>query len=276
MKCRSQSGLRAAPSSCAYSRDGILIASGCTDGSIQMWDHDDVPKGHVVRTLWHPKLNQIVGGCGDGSVRLYYDQIRSHNGARLVMTKPKKRVRPVNVACTNFQETRQYAVLVYLAQLMGIASRIKDEGNPREAILRHAKKAAKILTGSRRLIRKRSPSPSSGTGEDGDEDGGEPDATKSNPAGIELYNFLFVSFLKISHVDKFFLLLPYVVVFCFCQITMVLHLYIYFLFLVSKVVKSFVQMTDRSHFACGVIWCSTTGHGTRFNVSSFLVVLLFT
>lgn len=39
MKCRSQSGLRAAPGCCAYSRDGILIASGCTDGSIQMWDH---------------------------------------------------------------------------------------------------------------------------------------------------------------------------------------------------------------------------------------------
>ena len=39
MKCRSQSGLRAAPTCCSYSRDGNLIASGCSDGSIQMWDH---------------------------------------------------------------------------------------------------------------------------------------------------------------------------------------------------------------------------------------------
>ena len=39
MKCRSQSGLRAAPTCCTYSRDGNLIASGCSDGSIQMWDH---------------------------------------------------------------------------------------------------------------------------------------------------------------------------------------------------------------------------------------------
>ena len=39
MKSRSQSGLRAAPTSCNYSRDGNLIACACNDGSIQMWDH---------------------------------------------------------------------------------------------------------------------------------------------------------------------------------------------------------------------------------------------
>ena len=39
MKCRSQSGLRAAPTCCTYGREGNLIASGCSDGSIQMWDH---------------------------------------------------------------------------------------------------------------------------------------------------------------------------------------------------------------------------------------------
>lgn len=39
MKSRSQNGLRAAPTSCAYSRDGNLIACACNDGSIQMWDH---------------------------------------------------------------------------------------------------------------------------------------------------------------------------------------------------------------------------------------------
>lgn len=39
MKSRSQNGLRAAPTSCTYSRDGNLIACACNDGSIQMWDH---------------------------------------------------------------------------------------------------------------------------------------------------------------------------------------------------------------------------------------------
>ena len=39
MKCRTKNGLRASPACCCYSRDGNLIASGCNDGSIQMWDH---------------------------------------------------------------------------------------------------------------------------------------------------------------------------------------------------------------------------------------------
>src|SRR5436305_166851 len=38
MKPRSVGGLRAAPNSCSFSRDGLLIACGCNDGSIQMWD----------------------------------------------------------------------------------------------------------------------------------------------------------------------------------------------------------------------------------------------
>ena len=39
MKCKSGMGLRATPTCCEYSRDGLLVACGCQDGSIQMWDH---------------------------------------------------------------------------------------------------------------------------------------------------------------------------------------------------------------------------------------------
>ena len=56
----------------------------------------DVPKTHVVRSIWHPKLNQIVIGGGDGLVRVYFDAEQSNRGAKLCIAKPKKRVRPVN------------------------------------------------------------------------------------------------------------------------------------------------------------------------------------
>lgn len=32
----------------------------------------------VVRCIWHPKLNQMVVGCGDGKTRLFYDPAKSH------------------------------------------------------------------------------------------------------------------------------------------------------------------------------------------------------
>ena len=208
MKCRSQSGLRAAPTCCSYSRDGHLIACGCNDGSVQMWDHrkmfvntsilirnahqsgtetssivfsydnrqvatrggdetlklwdlrqtkkavhsasglfsrftmtdccfspDDrlvctgtsfqkgetggkilfydrntfekvydveVAKAHVVRAIWHPKLNQILIGASDGGIHIYLDADRSHRGAKLCIAKPKKRVRQVNVNHLDF------------------------------------------------------------------------------------------------------------------------------------------------------------------------------
>ena len=34
-----KSGLKTVPTACNYSRDGLLVAATCQDGSIQMWDH---------------------------------------------------------------------------------------------------------------------------------------------------------------------------------------------------------------------------------------------
>ncbi|CAF1683015.1 unnamed protein product, partial [Didymodactylos carnosus] len=35
----------------------------------------------VIRTLWSPKLNQIFCTTSDGIVKIYYDPVRSRNGA---------------------------------------------------------------------------------------------------------------------------------------------------------------------------------------------------
>lgn len=203
IKCRAQNGLKTIPTTCAYSRDGNLVACACMDGSIQMWDHrkmfvntslllrnahqagneisciafsylgtliatrgcDDTLKlwdirsfkspvgvvsnihsrygttdctfspddniivtgesvkrgetngkmlfydtktqnkikeivvtdSHVIRTVWHPRLQQIFVGCGNGVVKVYYNESRSIRGAKLCAVKTRKKTKQVEV-----------------------------------------------------------------------------------------------------------------------------------------------------------------------------------
>ncbi|KAF9434981.1 hypothetical protein BGZ76_007103 [Entomortierella beljakovae] len=51
-----------------------------------------VTQSSVVKVLWHDKLNQIIAGNADGSVRVYYDPEVSTKGALLCASRaPKKR-----------------------------------------------------------------------------------------------------------------------------------------------------------------------------------------
>ncbi|KAK7898644.1 hypothetical protein WMY93_019497 [Mugilogobius chulae] len=45
----------------------------------------------VVRCLWHPKLNQIMVGTGNGLVKVYYDPVKSYRGAKLCLAKTKRK-----------------------------------------------------------------------------------------------------------------------------------------------------------------------------------------
>ena len=207
IKCKNRkTGLKANPTSCTYSRDGLLVCGGCVDGSIQMWDHrknfvnvalqvpdahqfgceitgvqfgydnrllatrsndetlklwdirsfkkpvnvasglvskfdqtdvlfspDDrlvvtgtsmekgekggklvffekdtfnkafemtVGNSHVIRAAWHPKLNQILVGSGDGVVRVFYDMQKSFRGAKLCVVKKRTEAKQVNYIAT--------------------------------------------------------------------------------------------------------------------------------------------------------------------------------
>lgn len=199
IKTRAQGGLKTIPSACSYNRDGTLIAAGCVDGSIQMWDTrkmfvntthcvrkahqagseiccvafshlgtqlatrscdeslklwdlrafkqplnafpniyarydttdccfspddtmivageslqrdqtlanlciyntktfdlvDKIPvsDSHIIKTVWHPKLNQIFVGCGNGVIKCYYDERRSMRGAKLCVAKTYRKKR---------------------------------------------------------------------------------------------------------------------------------------------------------------------------------------
>ncbi len=50
--------------------------------------------GSVVRLLWHPKINQLVVGCGDNSTRVLYDPDRSSKGALLTLVRRERKVDP--------------------------------------------------------------------------------------------------------------------------------------------------------------------------------------
>lgn len=206
IKCRAQNCVKTIPTICAYSREGNVVACGCIDGSIQMWDHrknfvnpsliqrnahaqgaeisslsfsylgqmlatrscddtlklwdlrafktpifeaknlysrydttdcmfnpDDsilitgeslsknqstgrilfydtktfdlinginVTNSHVIKTLWHPKLNQIFVGCGNGIVKVYYDSKKSLRGAKLCVIKTHLKQKHIEVMST--------------------------------------------------------------------------------------------------------------------------------------------------------------------------------
>ncbi|XP_078039825.1 gastrulation defective protein 1 homolog [Augochlora pura] len=206
IKCRAQNGVKTIPTTCGYSREGTVVACGCVDGSIQMWDHrknfvnpsliqrnahaqgseisslsfsylghmlatrscddtlklwdlrafrspvfearnlysrydttdcmfnpDDsivitgeslnrgqntgrvlfydtktfdlvneisVTNSHVIKTLWHPKLNQVFVGCGNGIVKVYYDSKKSLRGAKLCVVKTHMKQKLIEVMST--------------------------------------------------------------------------------------------------------------------------------------------------------------------------------
>uniref|UniRef100_T1ITA1 Uncharacterized protein n=1 Tax=Strigamia maritima TaxID=126957 RepID=T1ITA1_STRMM len=197
VKPRAKNGLRTAPLCVCYNRAGQLIACGCQDGSIQMWDrrkhfvntsclirnahangsnmssicfsYDDfflasrggddtlklwdmratkkplhvainlfnllpmtectfspndklvmtttsIRKGEncsfvnfyerdtfklvtsvpinntsAVRCLWHPKINQILVGCSNGNIKVFYNPKKSEGGAKLCVVKTKRK-----------------------------------------------------------------------------------------------------------------------------------------------------------------------------------------
>ncbi|KAG0349606.1 hypothetical protein BG004_000012 [Podila humilis] len=89
-----------------FSPDERLIVTGTSVkknegyGKIIMMNSDSlevvrtvsVTQSSVVRVLWHEKLNQIIAGNADGSVRVYYDPSVSSKGALMCASKaPKKR-----------------------------------------------------------------------------------------------------------------------------------------------------------------------------------------
>ncbi|CAB4059093.1 WD repeat-containing protein 70,Gastrulation defective protein 1 homolog [Lepeophtheirus salmonis] len=108
---------------CCFSPNDRIIATGCSiaqegsSGKLHFFERDsfneicvmDLGKTHVIRSNWHPKLNQIIVGCGDGNVRVFYDPDRSINGAKLCVVKKKSSANARSAAFRDKKSTRKQA-----------------------------------------------------------------------------------------------------------------------------------------------------------------------
>ncbi|KAJ8787515.1 hypothetical protein J1605_023000 [Eschrichtius robustus] len=56
-------------------------------------DYHAFPLQSVVRCLWHPKLNQIMVGTGNGLAKVYYDPNKSQRGAKLCVVKTQRKAK---------------------------------------------------------------------------------------------------------------------------------------------------------------------------------------
>ncbi|KYN15476.1 Gastrulation defective protein 1 like protein [Trachymyrmex cornetzi] len=86
---------------CMFSLDDSMIVTGeslnkgKTTGRVLFYDSKTfdlvreipVTNSHVIKTLWHAKLNQVFVGCGNGIVKVYYDSKKSLRGAKLCVVK---------------------------------------------------------------------------------------------------------------------------------------------------------------------------------------------
>lgn len=99
---------------CVFSPDDSLVLTGesvrknCSIGKLHFFETNtfdkvieiDVANSHVVNTLWHPKLNQIFVGCGNGTIKVYFSNDKSVRGAKLCAFKTKRKVKQIEVVPT--------------------------------------------------------------------------------------------------------------------------------------------------------------------------------
>ncbi|KAM4527659.1 WD repeat-containing protein 70 [Odontesthes bonariensis] len=90
---------------CCFSPDDKLLVTGTSvkkdegNGKLVFFDRVsfqrlyeiEVTNASAVRCLWHPKLNQIMVGTGNGLARVYYDPVKSHRGAKLCVVKSQRK-----------------------------------------------------------------------------------------------------------------------------------------------------------------------------------------
>lgn len=88
-----------------------------------------VGESSVSKILWHPKLNQIIVGCSNGIVKMYYSPGLSSRGALLCAAKPRRRQVKNDEIPTGLQQQviNPYSLPMYREQRFLYAKRRKDK-----------------------------------------------------------------------------------------------------------------------------------------------------
>lgn len=93
---------------CIFSPNDKMILTGTSNrseedfvggGKLVAFDRDtfskiatfNVSQSSVVRTIWHPKINQIFMSTGSGEIKAYFDPAKSQRGMTLCASKQSKR-----------------------------------------------------------------------------------------------------------------------------------------------------------------------------------------
>ena len=99
---------------CCFSPDDRMVVTGTsmakneTSGRLIFFRKDtfekvsdlEINQSHIIRARWHPKLNQILVGGGDGMVRVFYDPIKSNNGAKLCVVRKQTKAKVTSYVAT--------------------------------------------------------------------------------------------------------------------------------------------------------------------------------
>lgn len=59
-----------------------------------------VTNSHTIKVVWHPKLNQLFIGTGNGLIKGYYDERRSLRGATLCASKIHRKAQQSEIVST--------------------------------------------------------------------------------------------------------------------------------------------------------------------------------
>ncbi|CAF2140129.1 unnamed protein product [Rotaria magnacalcarata] len=145
-----------------------------TNGKLMIFNRNNLSKplneilfnDSVIRTLWHPKLNQIFTTTNNGLVRIFYDEQRSPMaGVRLCLSRKEKKSKNQNDFVANIDpiiassstsnsideqrnifpenrkdEKKSSSLHQHLVQTI-VKSNIVGEEDPRVELLKHAKEA---------------------------------------------------------------------------------------------------------------------------------------
>ncbi|EFA12723.1 gastrulation defective protein 1 homolog [Tribolium castaneum] len=87
---------------------GVSLRKGESSGHIFFYDATDfslihkilITNSHTIKLLWHPKLNQIFVGTGNGIIKCFYDQKKSLRGATLCAVKVHRKAQHSEVVST--------------------------------------------------------------------------------------------------------------------------------------------------------------------------------